>query len=403
MTRPTLRSGIRWGTGLLVVIHGLIHLLGAVEGFGWADVEQLDGSISSAMGAVWLVAGALTIGAGVMLIARTRRWWILGAAAVLASQLVIITSWSDANAGTIVNIVLLVAVVHAVASQGPRSARSRYRAHADGALASSAGAGAVVTAADLERLPAPVAAYLRRVGAVGQPRVRNFHARISGRIRAAADRPWMSFVGEQVNTYETRPRRLFFMDATMFGLPVDVLHEYIDGEATMQVKVCSLVTMVDTSGPDMTRAETVTVFNDMCILAPAALIDAPVTWTTIDHHHVSGTFTVEGHTVSAELTFDDDDQLVDFVSDDRLAASADGSTFTPQRWSTPISGYADIASRRLATVGEGRWHPDEGAYTYLEFHLDDIAYNVETSTPSPVHRFGLSSLARREPEMDHGR
>ena len=54
---------------------------------------------------------------------------------------------------------------------------------------------------------------------------------------------WMSFTGEQVNTYGAEPSRLFFMDATMFGLPVDVLHTYVGPSATMRVKACSLVPM----------------------------------------------------------------------------------------------------------------------------------------------------------------
>ncbi len=74
--------------------------------------------------------------------------------------------------------------------------------------------------------------------------------------------------------------------------------------------------------------------------------------------------------------FDDEYDLVDFVSDDRLAASADGTTFTRRRWSTPVSGYAETGGRRVATVGRGRWHADDGAYTCLEFVLDSITYNV---------------------------
>jgi hypothetical protein len=375
MNRPTLRTIARWGTGLLVVIHGLIHLLGTVEGFGWVDVEQMTEETSTAVGVAWLVAAVVTVAAGAMLLARVHRWWWLGAAAIVLSQLLIFGAWNDAKVGTVANVVLFVAVVHAYASQGARSARSHFRDQASSALAVPA-SDRIVTEADLAHLPAPVAEYLRRAGSVGQRRVGSFHAHIHGRIRSGSDKPWMTFVGEQVNTYGERPGRLFFMDATMLGLPVDVLHEFVDDAATMRVKVCSLFTMVDASGPDLTRAETVTVFNDMCILAPAALVDAPVTWTAIDRRHVSGTYSLGVHTVSAVLVFDDDGDLIDFVSQDRLAASADGRTFTPQPWSTPVKGYVDVGARRVATFGEGRWHPDDGAFTYLEFNLDDISYDT---------------------------
>ena len=153
----------------------------------------------------------------------------------------------------------------------------------------------------------------------------------------------------------------------------------------MRVKACSLVTMVDASGPDLDRAETVTVFNDMCVLAPAALVDAPITWQAIDGHHVRGTYTDGTNTVTAELTFNDDHELVDFISDDRLAGSSNGTTFTRQRWSTPISGYDDIGPRRIGTIGEGRWHPAEGQYTYLEFNLDHSTYNTDNVTGRDDH------------------
>ena len=74
----------------------------------------------------------------------------------------------------------------------------------------------------------------------------------------------------------------------------------------MRVKVLSLVTVVDASGPEMDRGETVTVFNDLVVLAPGAIADAPVQWTAVDAQHVRGVFTNGDQTVSAELTFDDD-------------------------------------------------------------------------------------------------
>ncbi len=231
-----------------------------------------------------------------------------------------------------------------------------------------------------------MAAYVRRSGAIGQPRVTSFRARIHGRIRAGADQPWMPFTGEQVNTYGTWPNRLFFIDARMFGLPVDVFHHFVGPSATMQVKVCSLVSMADAHGPEMDRSETVTIFNDMCVFAPAALVDAAISWREIDARTVEGIFTRGEQTVSARLVFDDDDQLVDFVSDDRSRSSSDGTTFTPQRWSTPLRGYRSFGARRIAGIGEARWHaPDpEGEFAYLEFLTDDIAYNVGTGREDPA-------------------
>jgi hypothetical protein len=196
----------------------------------------------------------------------------------------------------------------------------------------------------------------------------------------------MTFTGEQVNTYGTEPSRLFFMDATMVGLPVDVLHTFVGGAATMRVKVGSVFAMADVDGPEMDQAETVTLFNDMCIMAPAALIEAQIRWEPVDEHRVRGTFTNGAHSVAADLVFNDVHELIDFVSDDRLRAKGNDNRLIRQRWSTPVSRYRSIGSRRVGTVGEGRWHaPDpDGEFAYLEFHIDDIAYNVVAATFRPL-------------------
>jgi hypothetical protein len=138
----------------------------------------------------------------------------------------------------------------------------------------------------------------------------------------------------------------------------------------------------------MDRAETVTLFNDLCVLAPAALVDAYVTWTVLGPGRVHADFTRGPQTIGADLLFDEHDELVDFVSDDRLAGSSNGRTFTPRRWSTPLTDYRPVDGRRLATHGDARWggpHPQE-SFTYLELTVDDIEYNVACDiTPGAAH------------------
>ena len=369
-----VRTTARWIVGFVFVAHGLIHVLGAAKGLGWTAVTQLTVPISAAWGVVWLAAAVLSVAAGVLLVARVRWWWVVGASAVVISQVVIVSSWADAKVGTIANVGLCAGVVYGWASQGPNGACADYRQRARRLLAADR-PDDLVTEADLAGLPDSVAAYVRRSGAVGRPRVATFRARFHGRIRGAPTKPWMTFTGEQVNSFGSRRSRLFLMDAEMFGLPVEVLHVFEAGTATMRVRACSLFTMVDASGPEMDRAETVTVFNDMCVLAPAALVDAPIIWDVVGHDHVRAAYTYGHNTVTAELIFNDSHELVDFISDDRMAASADGKTFTPQRWSTPLAGYREFASGRLAAVGEGHWHAPAGEFAYLEYDLDEIRYN----------------------------
>ncbi len=119
-----VRTRVRWIVAVVVVLHGLIHLLGGVKGFGWAEVTALTEPISTLLGVAWLIAALLVVLAGVMLATAARSWWIVGAVAAVVSQGVILTSWTDAKAGTLVNVVLLVAAGYGYASQGPKIPRA---------------------------------------------------------------------------------------------------------------------------------------------------------------------------------------------------------------------------------------------------------------------------------------
>ncbi|HYN29422.1 MAG TPA: DUF6544 family protein [Dermatophilaceae bacterium] len=371
-----MRRLVAWAFVVVTTAHGLLHLLGALKGLGWAEVGTLTEPVSAAEGVLWLLAAGLVLATVTAFVARRRRWWwVLGAVAVLCSQAAIATSWRDAKAGTLANVLLLLAVGYGAAAEGPRSLRTAYRGwERDAWPGPDASSGDPVTEADLGALPEPVAAWVRWSGAVGRPRVGALRARISGRIRGGADRPWMRFTGQRVNTFGPRPTRSFLLDATMKGLPVDVLHHYGADGATMRVRVLSLVGMVDASGPELTRAETVTVLNDLCVMAPAALAVADVAWEAIDARRARATYTVGPHTVSAVLEVDEQGRLVDFVSDDRLKANDAGTQFTSQRWSTPLGGALERDGRRLAANGQAVWHDPDGPLTYLEIDIEDVEY-----------------------------
>jgi hypothetical protein len=188
----------------------------------------------------------------------------------------------------------------------------------------------------------------------------------------------MPFVAEQHNFFDP-PRRYFWMDATRGGLPVSGLHAYGEAGASMRVRLLSLVPVVDQKGPEMTRTETVTILNDMCIFAPSTLVDPSIRWKELDARSVEATFAIGPHTIRAVLIFDDSGALADFWSDDRPSLAADGVTLVPQRWSTPVSDYRRQGPLRLASRGEGRYAAPSGDYAYIEFDGIEVSADLGPS------------------------
>jgi uncharacterized protein DUF6544 len=81
-------------------------------------------------------------------------------------------------------------------------------------------------------------------------------------------------------------------------------------------------------------------------------------------------------TIAATLVFSDDGLLTNFISDDRSRSSPDGKVFTRLRFSTPVRDYRDFGTVRLASHGDARWSLPEGEFTYGEFDLVSVSYNV---------------------------
>lgn len=357
---------MRWGLALLLGLHAALHALGVLKAFDLAALPQLSVPISRPLGALWGVAGLLLLAAAVALVAAPQAFWWLGAVGLVLSQGVIVSSWADARAGTVANVALLLGVLIGAAAWGPFGLRADYHRRVERGLAAAPPVGPPVIEADLAPLPEPVRRYLRLVGVVGQPRPSGYRVHMRGRIRGAADAPWMPFVAEQHSFFDP-PQRLFWMEATRGGLPVDVLHTYEPEGARMRVRVLSLFPMVDAGGAEFTRTETVTLLNDLCLMAPAGLLDARLSWRELDARTVEATYTVGPNVIRATLLFDAEGRLQSFWSDDRPALAADNVHFTPMRWSTPVSAWQTRGGMTLASAGEARYAAPTGEYAYAEF------------------------------------
>jgi hypothetical protein len=229
-----------------------------------------------------------------------------------------------------------------------------------------------VTEDDLSHLPDQVQKYLRFVGAVGKPRVRNFRAAGTGSMSRANGRE-MKIRTEQYNFFDD-PARLYYITSSLFGIPVDGLHAYAGDSATMKINVAYFFPVVNAGGENMKMSETVTLFNDMCLFAPATLISNDILWEPVDPRTVWARFTHNGITISAMLYFAESGKLTGFVSDDRYL-SADGKTYARYQWSTPVKKYRDFDGRKVPVSCEASWKMPEGDFTYVRFTLDGIEYN----------------------------
>jgi hypothetical protein len=395
---------------VLMVIHGTIHLLGFVKAFKLAEVAQITRNISQPVGLLWLLAAVLFIAASVLFISGNDNWWMLATPSIVVSQILIFLSWNDAKFSTIANLIILLPLVIAILNAQPSSFKNTFKSEVQKrlsiivsstekrGLAGTAGRiseggkavyggpemikqsskqidESVVAERDLEHLPQPLQKYLRYVGVIGKPKVRNFRAVYEGDFSRDNGKSWLKIKSQQYNFYDDRAR-LYYIESELFGIPFDGLHIYAGNKATMQIKIAEMFKVADAKGPEMNRGETVTMFNDMCLIAPATLIDKSIQWEPVDSLIVRARFTNAGNTIAATLYFNKKGEMTNFVSDDRYQ-SADGKTYKSYRWSTPVKDYKNYGGYKLAHYGEARWRMPDGEHPYAKAYLKEIEYNCE--------------------------
>lgn len=231
----------------------------------------------------------------------------------------------------------------------------------------------ILTEQDIKDLPQPVQKYIRYTGYLGREKTSTMKAEFEGQIRSSENSEWMKFSATQYSSFD-EPCRYFFLRASMKGIPVAGYHRFKNGIAVMDIRAASLIKVQYAEGPEMNVSETVTHFNDMCLLAPGSLINDQITWKQINENEVSAAFTNQGITVHSTLLFNETGELVNFISDDRYYMSTD-KQMRKARWMTPVSGYRQEHGIRYPSYGEAIWIMPEGKFSYAKMNINSVVIN----------------------------
>jgi hypothetical protein len=354
---------------LLVTMHGLIHSIGFAKAFGYGKVTQLTKEISKPLGIIWLATGLVLIIVVILFLLKKDGWSLLGVIAAIVSQVLILIVWQDAKFGTIPNLIIIAV---AILSLGITNFENTFHQDVrENITRTNRLSTELLTKSDLLPLPESVQRYLRYVDVINKPKVKNVRIVFEGTMRDKG-KDFFPFRSEQYNFFDN-PTRLFFMKGQMFGLTVPGYHKYSDAKATMDIRLFGLFPIVQQSGKIMDKTETVTLFNDMCLMAPATLIDKRIQWQEIDRNSARAIFTNQGITISAILYFNDRGQLINFRSDDRTAIT----DMKQYPFFTPVTDYQNINGINIMKYGEAVWGYPDGNFTYGKFALKDIEYNFD--------------------------
>ncbi len=91
----------------ILIIHALVHSLGFIKGFRWAEIPQLSKDISYLEGFFWFLSCTLFLAILILFAIDDTIWAVVIIPAIILSETLIVVNWKDAKFGTILNLAIL--------------------------------------------------------------------------------------------------------------------------------------------------------------------------------------------------------------------------------------------------------------------------------------------------------
>lgn len=350
---------LRYLLALVLLIHALIHLIGFIQSLGKGKPAGL----------LWLPAGILFLVSVLLVLLQREWWWVVGMAALVVSQVLIILFWKEARWGTFVNGITLVVLLFAysgwhfsvmVKKESSSFLQSGYTRSA-------------VTEDLLKPLPPLVQSWLRRSGILGKSMTRTVHLKQKGEMRTAPDKGWKPFTAEQYFTV-TQPG--FLWTAKMRLSPIFSVvarDKYYGGKGNMLVKAASLITIADSKGATIDQGSLLRYLAEITWF-PAAALSPYIKWEAVDDTSVKATITYGGISASGVLGIDAHGDVTGFTAM-RYYERKEGATLEPWCIRVDKDGYRELNGLHIPAKSTVTWKLKEGDFTWMRVEVTELEGN----------------------------
>ncbi|PHN08277.1 DUF6544 family protein [Flavilitoribacter nigricans] len=354
-----------------IAIHGLIHLLGFLKAFDLAAITQLNQDISRARGIGWLLASILIVGGALLFALQQPWWWIPGMLGAFLSQVLIFMAWSDARAGTLPNVLLILV---AVLGFGAWEFRQSVKGRVVDIWPEESVQTEKVLAEELLTLPEPVQKWLQRTGVPDRDRAKKIYLQQKGQMRTAPGGKWMDFEAEQ--WFLTEQPTFLWHAKVGAGSPVRLngRDQLIGGHGRMLIKLFGLIPIVDADGPTIDQG-TLLRYLAETIWFPSAATEPYIQWTPIDSLRARATLTIGQNQVSGVFFFNEAGDVVGFEA---LRYYDRKGTSKLEVWHIAIDGdsYRNFNGLRIPVKSQVSWNLEEGEFLWLKLEITDHLVNA---------------------------
>lgn len=356
---------------IILVLHGLIHLVGFVKAFGLAEIGQMTQVISKPLGLGWLLALFLMLMVGVLVV-NSKQWvWIPALIAVVISQILIIVSWQDAKYGTIPNLIIFIFAIFSFAAW---DFNTQIDKEVDFLLSESKQAGTkIVNEQMLSPLPSPVKRWLNHVGIIGKEEIQSVYFEQIGQMKLKPDqKAWSPAKVEQYVRIDS-PSFLWKVNMKMNSfLNVAGRDKFQQGKAVMTIKIGSLLPVVNVQNNEKTNQSAMQRFLMELPWYPSAALSPYITWEEIDQNTAKATMNYQGSIGTATFFFDESGDFVK-VSAMRYKDANEDSKLV--ECIGEAKAYREMDGIRIPAKLNVTWQLDDGPFTWYKLEVLKVRYN----------------------------
>jgi len=359
---------------IIVLIHGLIHLLGFVKGFELREVKELTLPISKPMGVVWLTSTFLFLTYGALYLLNSKYAWLIGLIAVILSQVLIILFWKDAKFGTIPNIIILVV---SIVLFGYYNFQKIIQQETTQLLNKSVSAeNRPLNESDLTILPEPVKKWLKNSGVIGKPFISYGKVTQIAEMQMKPEQDnWMTATAIQYTTIDN-PAFIWSVDVKMNSLlNFQGRDKFDDGKGEMLIKMNSLFNIVNERGEKLDEGTLQRYLGEM-VWFPSLALSPHITWEQIDENKAKATMTYKGTSGSGTFYFNSDGDVTKFSA---LRYKGNETDAKRHDWDMNILEYKTFEGIKVPAKMTSTWKLDDKDWTWLKMEVTDITYNKNAS------------------------
>ena len=354
----------------IVCIHGLIHFIGFAKAFGYAGIKVPVIQISKGVALLWLLTCLLFITTAVMLILKNDSWWILSIAAIILSQVLIISSWHDARYGTIANVLILLVTIPAYSSTNFNRAgvlaSENIMARVNGVHSY------LITKEMLTHLPPVVQKWIIRSGIIGKEKINTVRLKQKGQMRLKPSGNWLPFEARQ---YFAVDEPAFVWTTQVHMMPFINLagrDKFENGQGDMNIKLLSLFKVAGASGNEKINSAAMIRYLAETSWFPSAALSDYIKWEAIDSNSAKAIMTFRGVTVNGVFNFNEKGDMVSFMADRYYESGADAVT---EKWLVQTEDWKEYNGIRIPYKSKVIWKLKTGDFNWSIMELTALEYN----------------------------